>query len=79
MVPAGGRGQVATLGVIPSFQGRGIGSLLMERAIDHAWHLGIRTIDLSVRAENPRAIGIYKRFGFQTIPEQTTIVLLKES
>jgi ribosomal protein S18 acetylase RimI-like enzyme len=77
MVPSGDRGHVATLGVIPSFQRRGIGSLLMERAIDHAWRLGIRTIDLSVRVENPQAISIYRRFGFQTIPEQTTMVLLK--
>lgn len=78
LVSAGNRGQVATLGVIPSFQGRGIGTLLMERAINRAWHLGVRTIDLSVRVENPRAINIYRRFGFQTIPEQTTIVLLKD-
>ncbi len=78
MVPSGDRGHVATLGVIPSFQRRGIGSLLMERAIDRAWRLGVRTIDLSVRTENPQAISIYRRFGFQTIPEQTTMVLLKE-
>jgi ribosomal protein S18 acetylase RimI-like enzyme len=50
----------------------------MERAIDRAWRLGARTIDLSVRTENPKAIGIYRRFGFQTIPEQTTMVLLKD-
>jgi len=78
VVPSGDRGHVATLGVIPSFQRRGIGSLLMGRAIDHAWRLGVRTIDLSVRTENPKAIGIYKRFGFQTIPEQTTLVLQRD-
>jgi ribosomal protein S18 acetylase RimI-like enzyme len=78
MVPSRDRGHVATLGVIPSFQRRGIGSLLMERAIDHAWQLGVRTIDLSVRVENPQAIAIYSRFGFQTIPEQTTMVLLRD-
>jgi ribosomal protein S18 acetylase RimI-like enzyme len=74
----GNQGHIATFGVIPSFQRKGIGSLLMERAIDHAWHSGLRTIDLMVRAENPQAIGIYKRFGFQTIPEQTTVVLLRD-
>jgi ribosomal protein S18 acetylase RimI-like enzyme len=79
LVPQGKRGQIATFGVIPSFQGRGIGSLLMARAIAHAWQSGIRTIDLSVRVENPRAIGVSRRFGFQSVPERTTIVLLKES
>ncbi len=72
------RGQIATLGVIPAFQGRGIGSLLMERAIDHAWHMGIKTVDLSVRVKNPQAIGLYERFGFQKVPERTTIVLQKD-
>jgi len=78
MVPSGNRGQIATLGVIPSFQRRGIGSLLMERALQRAWELGLRTVDLSVRVENPQAISIYQRFGFQVVPEQTTIVLLKD-
>jgi len=78
MVADGERGQIATFGVIPAFQRRGIGSLLMARAIDHAWHMGVRTIDLSVRVENPQAISIYRRFGFSSVPERTTIVLLKE-
>jgi ribosomal protein S18 acetylase RimI-like enzyme len=78
MVPHGTRGSIATFGVIPSFQRRGIGSLLMERALHRAWELGVRTVDLSVRVENPQAISIYRRFGFQSIPEQTTIVLLKD-
>lgn len=78
LVQSGNRGRVATFGVIPSFQRRGIGSLLMERAIDQAWRLGIRVIDLTVRVENPRAISFYRRFGFQTIPEQTIIVLQKD-
>jgi ribosomal protein S18 acetylase RimI-like enzyme len=78
MVPTGNRGQIATFGVIPSFQRRGIGSLLMERAIDHAWRLGIRTIDLSVRVKNPQAIGVYRRFGFHGVPERTTIVLQRD-
>jgi len=78
MLAQGAYGQIATFGVIPPFQRRGIGSLLMERAIDHAWRSGVRTIDLSVRVENPSAIRIYQRFGFQSVPERTTIVHVKE-
>jgi len=73
------RAQIATFGVIPAFQRRGIGSLLMERAIDHAWHIGIRTVDLWVRVENPQAIRIYKQFGFQRVPERTTIVMVRDN
>jgi ribosomal-protein-alanine N-acetyltransferase len=67
-----------TFGVIPSFQKRGIGSLLMARALHRAWNMGLRMVGLSVRVENPRAINIYRRFGFQNVPERTTIVLLKD-
>jgi ribosomal-protein-alanine N-acetyltransferase len=67
-----------TFGVIPSFQKRGIGSLLMAHALYQAWHIGLRTVGLSVRVENPRAISIYRRFGFQNVPERTTIVLLRD-
>ncbi|MHA2497207.1 MAG: GNAT family N-acetyltransferase, partial [Candidatus Hodarchaeales archaeon] len=49
-------GTIATFGVIPSFQGQGIGSRLMERAIHHLWQTGVRTVDLSVRVKNPQAI-----------------------
>jgi ribosomal protein S18 acetylase RimI-like enzyme len=78
LIPGGEHGQIATFGVIPSFQRRGIGSLLMAQAIDHAWRSGVRTIDLAVRVENPQAISIYRRFGFKNEPERTTIVLLKD-
>lgn len=71
-------GTVATFGIIPSFQGKGIGSRLMERAIHHLWQAGVRTVDLSVRVKNPQAVGVYERYGFQAIPDQTTIVLTKD-
>jgi ribosomal protein S18 acetylase RimI-like enzyme len=78
LAPAGNHGRILTFGVIPSFQKRGIGSLLMARALHQAWNLGLRTVDLSVRVENPQAISIYRRFGFQNVPERTTIVLLRD-
>ncbi|MFQ5976843.1 MAG: GNAT family N-acetyltransferase [Candidatus Heimdallarchaeota archaeon] len=71
-------GVIATFGVIPSFQRKGIGSRLMESALHHLWQAGVRTIDLAVRTKNPQALGVYERFGFQAIPKQTTIVLIKD-
>ena len=79
MVQQDKHAQIATFGVIPAFQRRGIGSLLMERAIDRAWQNEIRTIGLFVRVENPKAIRIYQRFGFQRVPERTTIVMTRDS
>lgn len=77
MLQRGEHGQIATFGVIPSHQRRGIGSMLIERGIYHSWKVGVRILDLSVRVENPKAIGIYKRYGFEVQPQRTRVVLVK--
>lgn len=65
-----GRGQarshVGTLGigVVPAARHRGIGPQLLRHAIDGAWARGMCRIELSVRADNPRAQALYQRFGF---------------
>ncbi|MFX0116586.1 MAG: GNAT family N-acetyltransferase [Candidatus Hodarchaeota archaeon] len=71
-------GFIATFGVIPSFQRKGIGSRLMERALDHFWNSGVKTVQLSVRAKNRQALRIYERFGFRVIANKTTAVLIKD-
>jgi GNAT superfamily N-acetyltransferase len=68
---------IATFGVIPAFQGKGIGSMLMERAINQCWKYKITTIELAVRAKNPQALVVYKHFRFRVLPEHTTLVFIK--
>ncbi|QIY80276.1 GNAT family N-acetyltransferase [Chromobacterium violaceum] len=53
------------LGVDAGLHGRGIGSLLMAAALEQAdgW-LGLRRIELTVFADNARAQGLYRKFGF---------------
>jgi putative acetyltransferase len=53
------------LGVHDAFQGRGVGRALLGAALDHAdrWW-GVRRIELTVYADNARAIGLYEKFGF---------------
>jgi ribosomal protein S18 acetylase RimI-like enzyme len=46
-------------------RGKGIASALLATAIDHATARGYRYMDLAVSAENPSAIALYKRAGFQ--------------
>lgn len=56
-----------TLGmsVDPAWRGKGIGSLLMARAIEWAKGTGIvKRIELSVFAHNEAAIHLYRKFGF---------------
>jgi RimJ/RimL family protein N-acetyltransferase len=59
-----------SVGVHPRHQGRGVGRLLVERAL--AWTAGpgradppVSRVELSVRADNPRAIALYEALGFE--------------
>lgn len=58
---AGGLG----MGVHDDYAGRGVGSALMEAAIDAAdnW-LNITRLELDVFVDNTAAIGLYKKYGF---------------
>jgi putative acetyltransferase len=64
----GKRRHSATLGmsVDDNLQGRGIGRKLMEAMLDVADnYLGLTRVELEVMADNPRAIGLYERMGFE--------------
>ena len=52
------------IGLLPAFRGRGLGAALMRAALHEAVSRGFVRIELTVRAENARAISLYKRFGF---------------
>lgn len=53
-----------SLGVHPDWQGRGIGRLLMQTLLEAAPAMGLRRLELYVRADNPRAISLYAALGF---------------
>ena len=61
------RGEIWTLGVRPSHQGRGYGRELLRWGIDHLRGLGVATVTLSVNGRNPRALGLYESHGFHRI------------
>ena len=54
------------MAVHDAYAGRGVGSALMGAVVDLAerwWN--IKRLELNVYADNPRAIALYERFGFQ--------------
>lgn len=57
---------VASLGmaVAPEWRGRGVGSALMEGAIEWARAHGVEKVALSVYPDNARALALYAKFGF---------------
>ncbi|HEV8392359.1 MAG TPA: GNAT family N-acetyltransferase [Dongiaceae bacterium] len=54
------------MGVRDDWQGKGVGSALMQAALDLAdnW-LGLRRLELRVYADNAPAIALYRKFGFE--------------
>ncbi len=62
-----GTGDVQTIGVLPEYEGTGLGSRLLTALLTAADHFACRTVMLEVRVDNPRAQRLYQRFGFETI------------
>jgi ribosomal protein S18 acetylase RimI-like enzyme len=53
------------MGVLPEYRGKGIGRQLLQACISKARTKGITRIELEVRADNVRAISLYKALGFE--------------
>ena len=54
------------MAVRDDWQGKGVGTALMEAALDLAdnW-LGLTRIELSVYTDNTAGVALYKKFGFE--------------
>lgn len=53
------------LGVRQKYAGQGVGMQLMEAAEDWARRQGIHRLELTVMTHNQRAIGLYRKMGFE--------------
>jgi [ribosomal protein S18]-alanine N-acetyltransferase len=66
-IPGGIQADVLTIAVRPAYWGRGIGSALLAALLDAARERGCAEVLLEVRADNPRAQGLYRRRGFAEV------------
>ena len=57
-------GIINTLGVLPSYHHRGIGSALFASRVEFLQDKGCKTINLPVDAKNERALKLYEKFSF---------------
>jgi ribosomal-protein-alanine N-acetyltransferase len=58
---------VQTIAVVPEQEGKGIGSALLTELILESRRRRAEDVLLEVRADNPRAQQLYRRFGFDQI------------
>jgi ribosomal-protein-alanine N-acetyltransferase len=67
MLPGGRQAEVLTVAVDEKHWGQGIGSALLTDLLDEAVRQDCREMFLEVRADNPRAQTLYRRFGFEDV------------
>ena len=53
------------MGILPEYRGKGIGSQLLQKVIEHAKTFGLEKIELNVYTSNVSAVALYKKFGFE--------------
>jgi ribosomal-protein-alanine N-acetyltransferase len=58
---------VQTIAVVPEQEGQGIGSALLTELIRESRRRHAEDVLLEVRADNPRAQQLYRRYGFEQI------------
>ncbi len=63
----GGEADVQTVAVSPDAQGRGLGRVLLDALVAEAARQAASSVLLEVRADNPAAIRLYERTGFERI------------
>jgi len=67
--PAPGCLYIATTGILPRFQGRGLGALMKVWQLAYARQHGYRRVVTNSRRSNAAMIGLNRRFGFRTVAE----------
>ena len=58
---------IHAFGVLPSIQGKGIGSMMLRNAIDYAAKQNVKVIRLDVLADNVPALRLYTKNGFSFV------------
>ena len=65
---------VGLLGVRPDYQGKGFGKAMLIEATELAAHLGKRRIDLHTWPGNLKAMPLYKRVGYNWVPNTRVLM-----
>ncbi|MGD1996665.1 MAG: GNAT family N-acetyltransferase [Anaerolineae bacterium] len=70
---AEGHAHIDRLAVGPSFQGEGIGALLLVGVLNQLWEQGVEEVTLNTQESNRSSQRLYRRFGFRPLKEKIII------
>ena len=60
-------GLIQNIGVVKSYRGQGLGSLIVRRSLAGFQSAGAKVVSLEVTTQNESAIRLYERLGFKTM------------
>jgi ribosomal protein S18 acetylase RimI-like enzyme len=60
-------GAIQNLGIVPEHRGRGLGAVLMAKALTGFQKAGLSRAFLEVTSQNDAAIGLYRKLGFSKV------------
>ena len=75
VVPQPPEGELRTIGRAPRYRGLALGPRLVAEGLRLAAAAGVKTLELSVEAENAAALALYHRFGFEEIGRTPVLAL----
>jgi ribosomal protein S18 acetylase RimI-like enzyme len=67
---------VLGIGLLGEYRGRGLGEKLMLKTLEAAHRFGLSRVELSVRHDNVRALGLYRKLGFEVEGRKRRAVLV---
>jgi ribosomal protein S18 acetylase RimI-like enzyme len=80
VMPAPGVREILFLGLLPGFEGHGLGAHLVTVAIEHGWETGAGKVILNTcTLDHPSALPNYLARGFEVVRTRTEIRELPES
>ena len=74
--PTHGIAEIAYLGLVPTFIGRGYGNYLLNWTIDAAWQHKPRVVTVNTcTLDHPHALSFYQRSGFTIVSHKKRIII----
>ena len=58
-------GWIEAIGIVPDYQGKGLGEMLLRKSVYELYKKGLPEIKLLVVSKNVKAVSLYRKYGFQ--------------